>query len=82
MDSESDRTVELDTNINCTGFLLKSIDTYVITFMLLVFYIVVLCLYFFSIPIFNTNVSDTIYIGVRLHSPVRFTVHGCTTDSV
>ena len=44
MDGESDRTVELDTNINCTRFLFKSINMYVNTFIILVFYIVVVCL--------------------------------------
>ena len=47
------------------------------TLVLLVFYIVVVCLYFFSILKFNKNISDTIYFGVRLHCPVRFTIHGC-----
>ena len=78
MDSESDRTVESDTNINCTRFLFKSLNTYVNTFVHLVIYILVVCLYFFSILKFNKNISDTIYFGVRLHCPVRFTVHGCT----
>ena len=77
VDGESDRTVESDTNINCTRFLFNSLNTYVNTFVLLVFYIVVACLYFFSILKFNKNISDTIYFGVRLHCPVRFTVHGC-----
>ena len=76
---ESDRTVESDTNINCTRFLFKNINTYVNTFILLVFYVVVVYLYFFSTLIFNTNVSDTICIGVRLHCPVRFTIHGCSS---
>ena len=53
VDGESDRTVESDTNINCTRFLFKSLNTYVNTFVLLVFYIVVACLYFFSILKFN-----------------------------
>ena len=57
--------------INST-ILFKSINTYVNTFILLVFYIVALCLYFFSTIIFNQNVSHTIYFGVRLHCPVRF----------
>ena len=81
MDGESDRAVESDTNINCTRFLFKNINTYVNTFILLVFYIIVECLYFFSTLIFNTNVSDTIYICVRLHYPVQFTVHRCKYPS-
>ena len=44
--------------------------------------VVVGCLDFFSKLMFNTNVSDTIYIGVRLHCPVQFTVHGCTAQLV
>ena len=77
VDGKSDRTVESDTNINCTRFLFKSLNTYVNTFVLLVFYIAVACLYFFSILKFNKNISDTIYFGVRLHCPVRFNIHGC-----
>ena len=48
VDGESDRIVESDTNINCTRFLYKRINTYVNPFILHVFYIVVVCLYFFS----------------------------------
>ena len=77
---ESDRTVESDTNIYCVRFLFKSINAYVNTFLLLVFYIVVVCLYFISTLIFNKNVSDTIHIGIRQDCPVRFTVHGCILD--
>ena len=44
VDGESDWTVESDTNINCTRFLFKSINTYVNTFILIVFYNVVECL--------------------------------------
>ena len=73
--------MESDTNINCTRFLFKNINTYVNTFILLVFCVLVVCLYFFSTLIFNTNVSDTIYIGVRLHCPVRFSVHGCMDNN-
>ena len=62
VDGESDRTVELDTNINCLRFLFKIINTYVNTFILLVFYIVV-CHYFISALIFNRNVSDTISVS-------------------
>ena len=76
VDGQSDRTVESDTNIYCIRFLFKSINAYVNTFLLLVFYTVVVWLYFIS-TLINKNVSDTIYIGVREDCPVRFTVHGC-----
>ena len=63
VDGKTDGTVESDTNINCTKFLCKRIlNTYVNTFILLVFYIVFVFLYFFSTLIFSTNVSDTISV--------------------
>ena len=58
VDGESDRTVVSDTSINCTGVLFKSINTCVNTYILLVFYIVIVCPYFISTVIFNKNVSD------------------------
>ena len=64
MDGESDMTVVLDTNINFTRVLFKSINTCVNTYILPVFYIVVACLYLLSTLTFNINASVTIYFSV------------------
>ena len=66
MDSELDRTLVLDTCVNCTRVLFKSINTHVNTHTDC-FYIVFVCLNFISTLLFNENASDTIYFGVRHH---------------
>ena len=53
VDDELDRTVVSDTNINCTRVLFRSINTWVNTCILLVFYVVVVCLFHF-----NTNIPS------------------------
>ena len=75
VDSESDRTVVSEPNINCTRVLFKSINAHVNTYILLVFYIVVY-LYFISKLIFNNNtchyylVSDRILLSDSLSTGV------------